>query len=616
MGLLTRFFAIASLLLLVAACQGLDTKPDRSSADPKRDSLEQQVAALLQQAETAPPSEQLALILDAAELLAGAGDADWARSLLQDLPAAHIPRSAQAGPSYGRLMLINSYIAESDGAYPLALQWLSRTDLLEALPSYQPALSAAIRWQRAQLLFNLQDYSASIEERLALHALLSDPIARDTNHTYIWQTLMELPLEALQELVQTAPTREARGWYELAALSKNNQTNLRQQLAQVEEWVRYWPEHPASLQLPADLQLLQQLVEQQPTQVAILLPFSGQLSSAANAIRDGIMAAFYQLQTREPNPPSLKFYDTSEQHIDDLYQLALDDGAELVIGPLAKQHIDELALRPEMPVPTLALNTIDNPLGAVPNLYQFGLAVEDESAQAAEQAWRDGYRRALVIAPRTNWGDRSADAFSDAWLALGGDLINDMRFDDVSDYSDLVHRAFALDESEQRAQQIRRLVGNITFEPRRRQDIDMVFLAADARQARQIKPTLNFHYAGDVAVYATSHVFTGRVAPELDQDMEGIRFAAMPWFFNHNLPEKAQLTRHADTSANLQSFYALGVDSFHLYPRLQQLQQVTQAQFYGQTGRLRLNDEGQVRRIQDWAEFNRGRPRRLAEPNL
>lgn len=615
MGLVTRLLVVCAWILLLQGCVSPAPKPDTTDKLATTESLSTEyVRNLLQRAESAPPEEKMTLMLNAAYLLATDGDTDWARTVVNNLPAGTIPLSAAAGESYGRLALVNSYIATADGHHPLALQFISSEQLIDALPSYNTALTTAIREQRAQLLVNLQDYHASISERIALSELLEEntPVS-EANNDQIWQTLMQLPLAELQESADRSQQMEPKGWYELAALSKHNQTNLRLQLEQVEHWARLWPQHPASLQLPADLQLLQQLVQEQPQTIAVLLPLSGNLSAAAGAIRDGLMAAFYESIEQESAPPTIHFYDTNERDINRVYDQAVLEGAQVVIGPLEKSNITELALRIEMDVPTLALNTIEALLGTVPGLYQFGLAIEDEAAQAAEQAWQDGHRRALAIAPTSQWGDRSVTAFANTWRELGGELIGAHRFDDNSGYSDLLKHALQLNESEQRAQQIRRMMGRMEFEPRRRQDIDMIYLAAHAAQARQIKPTLAFHYAGDITVYAAGQLFLGRVDPTLDQDMNGIRFSALPWFFNQTLPEKMTLQQYADDNANLQSLYALGVDSFHLYPRLRQLALVKRAHFYGQTGKLSLNDQGQFDRTQDWAVFTNGRARKLTE---
>ena len=191
------------------------------------------------------------------------------------------------------------------------------------------------------------------------------------------------------------------------------------------------------------------------------------------------------------------------------------------------------------------------------------------------------------------------------WQKLGGEFIRDYRFSS-NEYAKTVKSAFKVDESELRAREIRRMVGSIEFHARPRQDVDAIFLAAEVSQARQINPALAYHYVGAIPVYATSQVFNGSTDTTLDQDLNGIKFSTLPWYFNQNLPEHKNISRFGDTNPGLQPLYALGVDSFYLFPRLRQLKQIANASFYGQTGKLKLDAQGKVVRDQVWAEYRSG----------
>ncbi|EPN70806.1 lipoprotein, partial [Pseudomonas syringae pv. actinidiae ICMP 19101] len=72
----------------------------------------------------------------------------------------------------------------------------------------------------------------------------------------------------------------------------------------------------------------------------------------------------------------------------------------------------------------------------------------------------------------------------------------------------------------------------VAAQPSRRQDIDFMFLAATPQQAQQIKPTMVFQYAGDVPVYATSHLFTNSNDHAQYMDLNGVRFCETPWLLN------------------------------------------------------------------------------------
>ena len=613
MSFFARLLALGLVSIALLACQGNQSKPVNKDPLAVTNDTAQSVDALLARAERTDGLARVDLQLQAAQGLVQLGDWDRARSIINNMPAqantGQLPIELQA-----RLALVKSHLAAADGYYPLAYDYVNNPPLLAARGTLSSDLASEIAEQRASLLYDMGFYAASVEERVLLQAQLSgDSPAGRSNEQRLWQALMAIPVTELEQLISISTKRELEGWYRLAALSKDTQSNLREQLARLDRWILEWPDHPASLALPADLKMLKQLLEEQPRQIAVLLPLTGPLSGAAKAIRDGFMAAYYEQQNQTADSPALRFYDTAHQDINALYDQAVTDGAQLVVGPLAKENLQELALRPGLPVPTLALNTIDNPLGVVPNLYQFGLGIEDEAQLAAEQGWRDGHRRAMVLAPDNNWGDRSVEAFVLRWRALGGEVTQDYRFTEKNDYSKIIKNALQLDQSEKRAQEVRAVVGNIEFEPRRRQDVDMIFLAAQAGQARQIKPTLAFHYAADIPVYATSHVYSGQVDTKLDQDMNDIKFSTLPWFFEKHAAEKKALQSFADNSLALQPLYAMGVDSFHLYPRLKQLEAVRQANFYGHTGTLQLNDQNQFQRRQVWAEFKAGRPRLLAE---
>ncbi|MEC8429318.1 MAG: penicillin-binding protein activator, partial [Pseudomonadota bacterium] len=155
---------------------------------------------------------------------------------------------------------------------------------------------------------------------------------------------------------------------------------------------------------------------------------------------------------------------------------------------------------------------------------------------------------------------------------------------------------------------------HMEFEPRRRQDVDMIFLISRHDDARQIKPTLDFHYASDLPVYASSHIYAGKNDKKRDRDLNGIRFTTLPWFFEAgNHPEKALIEQQTKTAPSYQRLYALGVDSYHLYPRLPQLETIQGARLYGATGSLALDNQRRVEREQIWAQMRGGVARQLPQ---
>jgi outer membrane PBP1 activator LpoA protein len=239
--------------------------------------------------------------------------------------------------------------------------------------------------------------------------------------------------------------------------------------------------------------------------------------------------------------------------------------------------------------------------------YQFGLSLEDESIQAVERAWQEGHRYAAVIASSAEWSSRAAKVFVEHWRSRGGTVVADRRYDEGSNYSDIIKSLLNIDQSEQRARKLRSLLGRpFEFEPRRRQDIDMIFLVARSSEGQQIKPTLAFYYAGDIPVYATSQIYSSAEDASKNRDLDGIRFTTLPWILESDNPSKQLIHQYINVSPSYERLYALGVDAFLLHDRLQQLTQSKDSFIYGKTGKLKSDQQQRIVREQPWAEIIQG----------
>jgi len=614
-GLLCTLLALSAWLLASCATTPPPDTPDPAREDLTEEQIDARVTELVDRAREAQSPEREDFLLQAAQLLVQQQRYDRARNLLTPIDSSQLDDSAFILHTelLGEVALI-------EGAYFLAQRILTNPRLEQQWSEMEPEREADLRRQRARLFALLGDIRTSAEERIRLGSVLSDPDAESQNRELLWQSLMTLPRDQLEQDARTTEQNQLRGWLELAALSKNTQANLERQQAQVDQWQQDWPDHPATRHPPKDLQLLRTLLEQQPQQIALLLPQQGNLARAAEAVRDGFLAAYYQAREEQSRVPQIRQYDSSgDRDILALYEEAVAEGAELIIGPLDRNHVQRLFEQDDLPVPILTLNytqaTIEDEEREAPaNLYQFGLAAEDEARQIARRAFQEGHRQAMILALERSWTPRSARAFTREWRELGGEVVIDNEFSSGG-YSDMVQRALLLDQSQARRQQLQRLLGSVLeFEPRRRQDVDMIFLMTDPEQGRQIRPTLSFHYAGDIPIYSTSHIYTGESDAESNRDLNGIRFNTMPWLLDGDYPEKRILTEHAQAPAAFSRLHALGVDAFRLYPRLPQLQQIEEARLYGATGALRVRPGGRLERELEWAHFQGGavRPLRAA----
>ena len=597
--------AASALTLALAACQTQAPQPNiqapiQAGATASRSDAIQ----LLHSAESQSSPVRDQLRLRAAAILYKLGDNATAKQAAIGIDPEQLNdvEYAQYAQVYGRVLA-----AEDDFFKALDLATAPRVDRAWLQLPVDTALS--LRSLRAELWGLLGDLDSAIAERRQIADLTQTDADISANNDGFWQLLMQLPSSELQLRAEQSRDAQMRGWYKLGLVGRDTQGDISSQLAALSRWRQQWPGHSATTHPPQALQLLEHLASQRADRIALLLPLSGSLGSAGRAIRDGFMAAYYtSLQAGAP-APKVNVYDTgTEQPFEEIYQSAVNDGAQAIIGPLDKRKVANLLASEKLPVPTLALNYGDSGR-ATGDLVQFGLAIEDEARQVAQHAYRQGHRQAMILASDASWGQRGADAFREEWQRLGGTVTVNRTFYGNSNFSKLVSDALLIPESKSRESALRRkLAAPLEFTPRRRNDVDMLFVLAQPQQARQLNPMLTFFYAGDLPIYATSQVFDGNINRNRDRDMNGIRFTAMPWLFENDNVTKRNIEKQASPAPAFARLYALGADAFRLYPRLPMLRQFPNQQVHGLTGALSLTADGRIVREEMWARIDKGAP--------
>ncbi len=461
-----------------------------------------------------------------------------------------------------------------------------------------------------------------VRARIARADLLTDPNERRRNNDAIWNLLLSLPNDRLQKLAARDELDPVlRGWIELARQVRKGRLGQVGITQAVDDWRQRFPDHPA--QRFSD-RLEERVVAEfdYPDRIALLLPLSGRLAEPARAVRDGILAAYYD-QAGYVERPAIEIHDTGADGTTPLsaYRRTVDQGAELIIGPLAKSAVAALASQDSLQVPVLSLNAPRETSGTRPdNLYQFGLLPEDEGRQAAEAATQNDHFNAAVLTPSGDWGRRMRRAFRGRFAELGGVAVaNGLYNPEATDHGRAIKRLLNLDASYARRRRVASTIGrSVKFEPRRRQDVGMVFTAAMPDQARLIKPQLEFHQAAKLPVYATSHVYSGHPNAEADWDMNGLNFTETPWLLD-NLSDPSPLYQTIvdlwpQRHRRLPRLYALGIDAFSLVPHLRRLAGEAGASLTGRTGQLSIDADQRVHRKLRWARFDEGLPVPVRRP--
>lgn len=503
----------------------------------------------------------------------------------------------------------------------LAVTELRPDDALAALNTSVPtdtpdALRLAYHQLRAEAYALNSDYVASARERVWMDPLLTNPEQRYNNQAQLWKTLSRLSDADLQRVYRTGRKDALYGWMELVRLSREYRQRPEALSRAVTNWSRHYPGHPANEGLLTEL--LEKARHTRETsqslrQVALLLPLTGPYTNAGMAVRDGFLAA-HASQPKGFARPMVRVYDVGAgpQVVARQYHQAVEDGAEMIVGPLTRAAVAELTRARRLSVPVLALNYADNSRWLPKSLYQFGLSPEDEARHVAWQARLDNHQTAVALVPQGGWGTRVLAAFRERWSELGGELLESQTYDpEQTDFVIPISELLNLTQSQTRYRDLRQRLGvSLKFEPRRRKDVDFVFLVALPAQARQLGPQLRFHHAARLPVYSTSHIYTGIQDPQTDQDLNGIQFCDMPWILEKQgagAVIRDQLLADASREQKRQTRrYALGVDAYNILPYLDKLGEGAFSRFNGVTGNLYLDNKRRVHRELLWARFKNG----------
>ncbi len=612
-SLVASLLALLLLTLTLAGCGssgigGFGGKPGETRAErlSKNDQHEDAARIYIGLAAGAAGVERDRLTLLAVEQWLDAGDAIRARNAFRDI--------ARPGSSELRWLwntnsaALSLYAGEADTALGI-LEPMSREPLSERHRLRVEAL-------RADAWIQKGDPIRAVELMTQRELWLRDRRSIGQNRWRLWQGLLASDATVLRANAELALDPEVKAWLQLGSLAASTGQQGIGWVNGAVRWREANTQHPA-MAIIDRLRLPDQLSLDYPRRIALLLPLSGRTSPAGHAIQNGFFGAYFSTTTGLDEEQIVRVYDVNnEGGASAAYAAAVDDGAEFVIGPLLRRSVVELANDILVPVPVLTLNYLPDDALAPPGLFQFALAPEDEARSAAERARADGHSRAVALVPNNDWGRRLLSSFTTEFEAFGGTLLDYRTYTPGNqDFSNTIEDLMGLSGSVRRYQRLRANIGGpLQFDPRRRQDAELIFLAADAPAGRLLKSQLKFHYSGDLPVYSTSSI--NALDGRSNSDLNGIMFADTPWIvapqswiarlpplYDEYWPEERRLGR----------LHAMGYDAYQLIAALFAARTGPMQEIDGASGKLYLDHDGRVRRRLAWAQFQGGEPVALPE---
>ena len=495
---------------------------------------------LVEQAAGQPAEVADSLLLEAAELFLDQQLYSTAYSMLEEIDKQRLTEEQQFTHS-----LLQARYAMLSGDTARATQM---TTQLSSRRTMSPENYIRLLELNATIAAQQLDFRRAVLMRLKLDALLSDG-PRINNQRRILSTL-ERETRLFEADQADSLDSSLPGWLALADLSRTQGLNE----STLFGWQQQFPAHPAQV-FALSARAGNNVISSR--QIALLLPFTSRLGQAAQAFKAGFDAAIeksggqtnYQIYDTGAEPTLTGFY----------YQSAINDGADFVIGPLGRGGVQSLLdYLGETSVPnvsTLVLGELSSGNNATPNLWGLSLSPEQDAAAVAERAIAQGFRSALLMEKNSPWGQRLSEAFVREFESRGGVVAGRQKFEPgQADHTADVKKLLNISSSEQRRKRLQTVLGQkLKFSVRRRNDVDFIFLAGNAQDARYIVPLAKFYRAHDLPIYATSSAFTGKFNKLSDEDLKGLEFTDLPWLLDGQLrlqaEQAAKLKALADAKA-------------------------------------------------------------------
>ena len=152
----------------------------------------------------------------------------------------------------------------------------------------------------------------------------------------------------------------------------------------------------------------------------------------------------------------------------------------------------------------------------------------------SDKAWNQGHRSVFLIAPEQNWGQQASDYFTKKWKARGGRVVSSSLYSDsVKDFTKFLKPPLQIDLSEKRGIELRRFVNS------------QGYLYPSSSSGHRFRCVVGIPGTGLGKSSPHWNFCMHRVYPsirarkfimafqrsDLDRDLSGIKFTAMPWTF-------------------------------------------------------------------------------------
>ena len=164
--------------------------------------------------------------------------------------------------------------------------------------------------------------------------------------------------------------------------------------------------------------------------------------------------------------------------------------------------------------------------------------------------------RAIIIDDSTT---RDKALIEKIWNNMDGEVVSSVSSERKISSQKLLAEILLLEQSKVRSRKLSRIIGlQIKNEPRKREDIDSIFLSTSLPNARSLKPALEYNFADNISVYLIPSWREEGNLTDNELDLEKVVISEMPFLLNTNT--SFQETNSRNNSRN----FAIGYDAYEL----------------------------------------------------
>ncbi|AKO45236.1 penicillin-binding protein activator [[Haemophilus] ducreyi] len=430
---------------------------------------------------------------------------------------------------------------------------------------------------QAKIAENSKNTIEAVRIRSLIATQLVDNKLRQENNDKIWSLLRNANRGMLSSAQAGAGEMELAGWLALIEIYNQSVSTPAQMPQNINYWKRLYPNHSALAVMPTELQRVFNFQQTLLNNVALLLPLSGDAKILGEIIKKGFDDA------KEQDPTIVQVFDTDSNSIENILMQAKQQGAQMIIGPLLKSRVNQMLASDQIrDINVLALNATQEVQPIVGVCY-YGLSPEAEARSGADRLSRDGYNKAIVVAARDEFGQRSAEAFAQRWRQLTN-TDADIRY-----YNQPLDVITTIQNSANNLQET------------------ALYALGNAEQLLEIKQGLdNSTIAGQLAIYTASRSNSPNNGIEFRTAMEGVKFSEIPLLADHNSNEYQKAYSLADSDFSMMRLYAMGSDTWALANKFNEFHQIPGYSISGLTGNLNAGPNCNIERNMTWLQYHNG----------